>query len=63
MNEMFNNVDKNPASVFAEMINTGASMAEFLIKHEKVQELFKSKIKFDLVITEVGLNEALLGKI
>ena len=61
MNQMFNNVDTNPATVFANMINTAASMTEFLIKHEKVQELFKSKSKFDLVITEVGMNEALLG--
>lgn len=62
MNKMFDNVDKNPASVFVDMINTTALMTEFLIKHDKVQELFKSKVKFDLVIAEVFLNEALLGK-
>ena len=47
---------------FGEMINNTVFMAKYVIGHPDVQKLLKSDVKFDLVISELALNEAILGK-
>lgn len=60
---MFDEVDISPALKFREMLNHTVVMTKFVITHPKIQTLLKSDAKFDLVISELALNEALLGKL
>lgn len=62
MAEMFDNVETNPVRVFYKMVNTTSYLTKHTILDDQVQSLLKSNIKFDLVISEVAMNEALFGK-
>lgn len=59
---MFNEVDVSPALKFKDMINKTVTLTKYSITHPDVQKLLKSNAKFDLVISEVALNEAVLGE-
>ncbi|KAG5671714.1 hypothetical protein PVAND_001894 [Polypedilum vanderplanki] len=61
IHNMFNEVDVNPLFKFYDMLKKTTLATEFIIRNEKTQELLKSDIKFDLVISELALNEAVLG--
>lgn len=61
MNKAFSEVDIDPAMKFKGMLDLSARAVNFTIQHPKTQELMKSKIKFDLVISEIALNEAVFG--
>jgi hypothetical protein len=63
MNEIFDDVDVNPIFKFQEMLNHTATATEYIIKHPKTVDLLQSNVKFDLVISELALNDALLGNI
>lgn len=58
---MFDEVDVSPALKIGDMLNQTLTMTKFVINHPNIQKLFKSKAQFDLVISELALNEALLG--
>lgn len=58
---MFDEVDVSPFLKFQDMINQTVFMANYFITHPKIQTLLKSDAKFDLIISELALNEALLG--
>ena len=58
---MFDEVDVSPILKFQEMMNNTARMTEYVITHPKVQTLLMSDVKFDIVISELALNEATLG--
>lgn len=60
---MFDNVDISPVLKFQDMIDQTAFMTEFFITHPKIQTLLKSKQNFDLIISELAFNEALLGNV
>jgi hypothetical protein len=60
---MFDDVDVSPALKFKEMLNQTVAMTNYVIRHSKVQSLLKTGPKFDLVISELALNEAVLGRI
>lgn len=62
MNRMFDEVDVSPYLKFKEMINLTVKTSKYVIKHPEIQKLLKSDIRFDLVISELALNEALLGR-
>lgn len=62
MDKMFDDVDVSPALKFKETLNQTVTMTKFVITHHKIQQLLKSNVTFDLVISELALNEALLGK-
>jgi hypothetical protein len=61
MSGIFDDVDVNPVFKFQEMINQTALATELVIKHPRTRELLKSDATFDLVISELALNEGLLG--
>lgn len=61
MNELFDEVDVNPAALMTEMFNITSFMTNLTIRSPQVQELLKPGVKFDLVISEIMLNEAVLG--
>lgn len=58
---MYDEVDISPVLKFKEMLNHTAVMTRYIITHPKIQKLLKSDVRFDLVISELALNEALLG--
>lgn len=62
MDKIFDEVDVSPMLKFKEMLNQTISMTKFVITHPKIQKLLKSDASFDLVISELALNEALLGE-
>jgi hypothetical protein len=62
MAQGFDEVDASPVKVFNMMIETSTKITKALIMDEKVQTLINSNNKFDLVISEVGMNEALFGE-
>lgn len=62
MDKFFDEVDVSPALKFNEMMNQTITMTKYVITHPDVQKLLKSEQKFDLVISELALNEAVLGK-
>lgn len=62
MDQMFNEVDVSPALKLGDMLNKTITMTNLTIRHPKVQKLLKSEVKFDLVISELALNEAIFGK-
>lgn len=59
---MFDEESVSPVLKFKEMINQTVTMTSYVIKHPDVQKLLKSSPKFDLVISELALNEAVLGE-
>lgn len=61
MDRMFDEVDVSPYLKFKEMINLTVRASKYVITHPEIQKLLKSDIRFDLVISELALNEALLG--
>lgn len=61
MDRMFDEVDVSPYLKFKEMINVTVRASKYVITHPEIQKLLKSDIRFDLVISELALNEALLG--
>ena len=58
----FDEVDVNPALLIGEMFNRTHFMTRKFITDPNIQALLKSDAKFDLVITELAMNEAVLGK-
>lgn len=62
MTKSFTKVDDSPILKFIDMLNQTNAIARNLISHPKVKKLLSSNEKFDLVISELALNEALLGK-
>lgn len=61
IDRLFDEVDVNPAFKLGEMIDNTINMTRQTIMHPDVQALFKPGVKFDLVISEIMLNEAVLG--
>lgn len=61
LDSLFDEVDDNPAFKVTEMIATTIMMTRSSIVNPKVQALFKPEVKFDLVISEIMMNEAVLG--
>lgn len=59
---MFDEVDESPATKLPEMLNNTINITNYVITHSAVQELLKSDVQFDLVISELAMNEAVLGK-
>ena len=59
---MFNEVDVSPAFKLEDMLNKTVTMTNLTIRDPKVQKLLKSELKFDLVISELALNEAVFGE-
>jgi hypothetical protein len=59
---MFQEVDDSPFLKFNDMINKTITMVNYTITHPDVQALLRSDKKFDLVISELALNEAVFGK-
>lgn len=59
---MFEEVDESPFLKITEAFEKTSNMTKYTIFDPKVQELLKSDQKFDLVISEMALNEAVLGK-
>lgn len=51
----------SPIVKFKEMLGQTIEATSYVVMHPNVQKLLKSNIKFDLVISELALNEALLG--
>lgn len=62
MAQTFNEVDDSPILKFIDMLNKTNELAKYFVTYPKVQQLLSSENKFDLVISELALNEALLGK-
>lgn len=62
MNKAFEEVDVNPAMKFKQMLDLSAQFVEYTIQHPEVQSLLRSEdTTFDLVISEIAINEAILG--
>jgi hypothetical protein len=61
MDKLFEEVDISPSFKFKEMMNQTVTMTNYVVTHPKVQSLLKTGPKFDLVISELALNEAVLG--
>lgn len=59
---MFDEVDVSPALKMKEMLNQTLTMTKYVITHPKVKALLESNATFDLVISELALNEAILGE-
>lgn len=59
--ELFEAVDLNPAKMLNDMINSTLTMTKVNILTPNVQALLKPGVKFDLVISELMMNEATLG--
>lgn len=59
--ELFNEVGNNPITMLSDMINNTLTMTKSAITNQKVQDLLKPGVKFDLVISEIMMNEAVLG--
>lgn len=62
MDRLFEETDINPALMMRDMLNSTNAMTNYTINHPDVQKLLKSDKKFDLVISEVFLNDAFLGR-
>lgn len=62
MTKSFTEVDDSPILKFIDTLNQTNVIARNIVSHPKIQELLSSNEKFDLVISELALNEALLGK-
>lgn len=63
LDKLFDEVDVSPVLKFNEMLNQTITMTNYVITHPNVQNLLKSNAKFDLVISELALNEAVLGEL
>lgn len=63
VDKSFYEVDDSPFLKFQDMINQTIFMSKYFVTHPKVQALLKSDNKFDLVISELALNEATLGRL
>lgn len=63
MDKVFDQVDLNPITTMTDLLQLAASATDFIITHPKTKALLSSKIKFDLVISEISLNDALFGKL
>lgn len=63
MNNMFNEVDVSPFLKFKDVLNQTYFATKYIVTHPRVQKLLKSDVKFDLVISELALNEAVLGEL
>lgn len=61
MNNVFDEVDINPVLQLSGMLNLTTRAVKYTIEHSAVQSLLRSNIKFDLVISELAMNEAVLG--
>lgn len=48
--------------IFAEKLNLAAKIVNYTIQHPEVQNLLNSEKKFDLVISELAVNEAVFGE-
>lgn len=62
MEKVFDQVDDSPLKTFKEGITLMSTSIENMIAHPKVKALLQPDVKFDLVISELSLNEALFGK-
>jgi uncharacterized protein (DUF2344 family) len=62
MVKAFDEVDNLPIISFFEILNKTHLLTEKIITDADVQNLLKSDQKFDLVISEISLNEATLGE-
>jgi hypothetical protein len=58
----FDEVDDSPIVKFIEVVDRTVDITKAVISFPAVQELLKSDQEFDLVISEIALNEATLGK-
>lgn len=63
ISKSFNEVDDSPLLKFFDMLDKVNQLDRYIVSHPKVQKLLHSEEKFDLVISELALNEAMLGKI
>lgn len=63
MTRKFDEVDNSPILSFFEMLNLTNDLVRYFITYPKIQQLFNAENKFDLVISELALNEAILGKL
>lgn len=63
MTKTFDEVDASPLITFFQITNKTYHLTKFTISSPDVQKLLKSDQKFDLVISEIALNEATLGEL
>lgn len=61
MDKVFDLVDTNPLTTIFDFLRLATEATDFTIKHPKVKALLSSDKKFDLVISEISLNDALFG--
>lgn len=62
VDQSFDEIDVHPALKLRQIFKFTIAMTKYFVTHSKVQELLKSTAKFDLVISGLVLNEALLGE-
>jgi hypothetical protein len=62
MDKVFDQVDVNPITIIHDFLKLTAEATEFVVTHPKTKALLSSDKKFDLVISEISLNDGLFGE-
>jgi hypothetical protein len=62
MDKVFDKVDVNPITAMIDFLKIAAGVTDFVVTHPKTKALLNSDIRFDLVISEISLNDGLFGE-